>query len=146
MEREKGAVTEEDLNEVVTPGSSFLHVFDETRGGGGAAIIKEVRKWYAHTASDLLHMMNSGDEAWGADARQFLERFSREVGFDFFAEAGLLRKVANKALGSGKIARQGDYHSLKELENDLSQSVLSSEELAEISKLLRDYENRLGVR
>ncbi|MCK0096956.1 hypothetical protein MWU60_15375 [Yoonia sp. F2084L] len=86
-------------------------------------------------------MMNSGNEACVTDAKQFLEHFPREVGFDFYAEAGLLREMAKKALNSRKIMNRGDYHALMELENDLSQAVLASEELAEISELLREVEN-----
>ncbi|WP_338551078.1 hypothetical protein [Roseovarius phycicola] len=146
IDRDKGVVTEDDLNQVVMPSSFFLQVFDETKGSSSAAVIKEVQQWYSHTASDLRYMMNSGDEAWTADARQFLKDFPGEVGFDFYAEAGLLRKVADKALKSRKITNQGDYYSLRELENDVSQSVLSSEELAEISELLREFENNANVR
>ncbi len=88
-------------------------------------------------------MINSGDEAWAADARPFLEDFPREVGFDFFSEAGFLRRMADRALRSGKIAKQSDYHALRELENDMPQAVLSSEELNKISKRLRAFENNM---
>lgn len=146
IERDKGVVTEDDLNQVVMPSSFFLQVFDETKGSSSVAVIKEVRKWYSQTASDLFYIVNSDDEAWAADARQFLENFPKEVGFDFYAEAGLLRKVADKALKSRKITNQGDYYSLRELENDASQSVVSSKELTEISELLREFANNANVR
>ena len=145
IERDNGVVTEDDLNQIVMPSSFFLQVFDETKGNGGVAVIKEVRQWYSHTASDLLLMMNSGDEAWTRDAKQFLKNFSKEVGFGFFAKAGFLRKMAEKVLRSRKITNQDDYHSLKELENDLSQSLLNSAELAELSELLRNFENNVKV-
>lgn len=140
IERDKGEVTQDDLNQIVMPSSFFLRAFDQTKGRGGTAVVTEVRRWYSHAASDLMYMMNSNDEAWAADARQFLKNFHAEVGFYFFAEAGLLRKVANKALKSRKISRRGDYYSLIELENDLSQSVVTPEELADISEILRKYE------
>jgi len=142
IKRDKGTVTEDDLNQIVMPSSFFLQIFDKTKGSGSALVIKDVRQWYSHTASELFNMANSGEEAWVADVRKFLKDFQKEVGFDFFAEAGLLRKTANRALKLRKIANQGDYYSLKELENDLSQSVISSEELAKISNLLRDFENQ----
>lgn len=145
IERDNGVVTEDDLNQIVMPSSFFLQVFDGTKGNGGAAVIKDVRQWYSHTASDLLYMMNSDDDAWASDAKQFLKSFPKEVGFDFYTEAGFLRKMADKALRSRKIENQGNYHSLRELVNDLSQSVLSSEELAKISELLRDFENNVQV-
>ena len=141
LERDNGVVTEDDLNQIVMPSSVFLQVFEEAKGNGSAAVTKEVRQWYSHTASELFYMINSGDEAWATDAKQFLKNFPKEVGFDFYAEAGFLRKMVDKALRSGKIANQEDYHSLRELENDLSQAVVSSEELDKISEFLRDFEH-----
>ncbi|WP_424965100.1 hypothetical protein [Dinoroseobacter sp. S375] len=140
IESETGEVTEDDLNQIVMPSSFFLQVFEETKGRSGTAVVTEVRRWYSHAASDLCYMINSGDEAWAGHARQFLKSFQAEVGFDFFAEAGLLRKFADKALKSRKISTEEDYYSLRELENDLSQSVVSPEELVEISEILRFYE------
>ena len=145
IERDKGPVTQDDLNQVVLPGAMFLQAFDGTNGLGGSAIVKEVRQWYAHTASDLLQILDSGIEAWAADARQFLDNFQRDFGFDFLAEAGLLRKLADKALRSRKVSSQGTYDALRELENDLSQTVVSWEELTDISALLREFENGVNA-
>jgi len=142
LKRDKGTVTKDDLDQIVLPGSFFLQIFDDTKGSRCAEVLKEVRQWYSHAASDLFNMANFGEEALAAEANEFLKDFRKEVGFDFYAEARLLRKTADEALKLRKITNPEDYYSLKELENDLSQSVISSNELARVSDLLRQFENQ----
>lgn len=146
LERDKGVVIEDDLNKIVMPSSFFLKPYDETKGSAGSAVIKEVRQWYSHTASDLFSLIKSGDKARASDAKKFLKDFQSEVGFDFIAEAGFYEEMTFKALKQGRITSPEIYHSLKELENDLSQSNIGSEELIKISELLRDFEDRVKVR
>ena len=107
--REKGAVTQADLNEIVMPGSFFLDLFDATKGRRSQQVIKEVQLWYSHTASDLAYLAHAGDGgSAAADIRQFLAEFQVQTGFSFYAEAGLLEKTARKTLKRGKIANEND--------------------------------------
>lgn len=144
IEREKGIVTEDDLNQIVMPGTFFLEAFDGTKGRGRMSVLKEVQSWYSHTAGDLLLMKKSNDPIRAADAQNFVVNFKQEVGFCFWAEAGLLREMADEAMRLGKIADQDQYYSLRELEIDPSHSEISPDELSIISGLLRDFECQSG--
>ena len=141
-ERAKGSVTQEDLNEIVMPGASFLEMFDTVPGRGCLAVLKDIKQWYSHTASDLIYLSHVDGGAEAPAIKQFLKDFQNDVGFDFFSEAGVLEKVAKTVLKKGKVVREEEYFCLKELELDLSQTVLSAEDLDTVSALLRDFERR----
>ncbi|SMX30923.1 hypothetical protein COL8621_00188 [Actibacterium lipolyticum] len=142
IKRDQEAVSEEDINQiVVVPGSFFLQLFDDTKDSQCAQITEEVQRWYSHTWSDLSYMARSAEGGLEADVRQFLTDFRNEVGFDFHTKTGLLKKTANKVLKRREIANELEYYSLKELEHDLTQSVLSAEELTKLADLLRKFEN-----
>lgn len=140
IEHANGTVTQEDLNQIVEPGATFLEMFDATKGKRCASILKEVQQWYAHTASDLIYRANSGNTALTTAIESFFSAFRADLGFDFLAESEFLKTAADKALKAGKIANQETYYALKELENDLSQSVLSATEMDLVSALLRKFE------
>ncbi len=137
----KGDVRQEDLNEIVEPGTAFLEYFDNA-GGQYNQILQFVRQWYAHAYSDLCYMMNTGSEADSSEIHQFLKEFHNEVGFDFRSEAGLIAKIARMALKRGKITKEEDYYILKEFEDDLDQTILNGDEFDAVSDMLRQFENR----
>lgn len=139
VQRDKGMVTQEDLNQIVMPGSFFLQAFEETSDRQMRGVVDEVRQWYAHTASDLTYLARIEGEA---EIQAFLADFRKDMGFDFFSESGLVKKTADKALKQNKIANDKAYYILKELETDLSQTILTDPQMTEISDLLRAYEAR----
>jgi len=53
-----------------------------------------------------------------------------------------VEKTARKVMACGKISTEKEYETLVELETDQSLLLLSSEEMAQIGKLLRDFEER----
>lgn len=136
----KGEVTQEDLNQIVEPSENWLEIFDSLDDRGGRHILKDVQQWYAHTAADLNQLAQSGDPAHAAAVQAFLDAFRAEVGFDFQAEAGILAKLAKRAIKLGRIIRQSDYEALKELEVDQSQAVVDPNDMAKIAALLRAFE------
>jgi hypothetical protein len=141
IESVKGTVTQEDIDRIVEPGTSFLELFDRS-GPLYIQILKDVQEWYSHTYSDLCFLMNAGPEEVSSEIRGFLDDFRVNVGFEFQAEADLVAKTIKKSLKQGRITRESDYFLLKEVENDTSQAFLDRRELDDISKLLRRFENR----
>jgi hypothetical protein len=141
VKHRKGVVTQEDLNEIVEPASVFLEEFESAKGSQYLYVLRDVQQWYAHTASDLSFLSNQ-DALCAEAVHAFLIAFRTEIGFDFFKEADVLRKIATQVLKAGKIKSSGDYYCLVELENDLSQTVLTAEEMTQISRLLRTYEGQ----
>lgn len=139
LRRTKGQVTQADLNEIVMPGSTFLDLFDTAKGRSAHTILTEVQRWYAHTASDLAHIAALDDQAQ-IEVAQFFSDFRKTLGFDFFREAGLPRKIAQMAFKQDKISKHLNYETLKEIELDQSQTLFSQAELSKISALLRAYE------
>ena len=137
----KGEVRQEDLNEIVEPSTAFLEYFDNA-GGQYSQILQFVREWYSHTYSDLCYIMNTGSEAVSSENRQFLKDFRNEVGFDFQSEAGLVTKTIRKALKRGKITKNDDYYILKELEDDVDQTLLKGRDFDAVSDMLRHFEDR----
>jgi hypothetical protein len=145
LTKERVGVSQEELAcEVVMPGSVFLQLFDETKGKRCTEVLTDIRAWYSHTASDLNWLARSSDEDRN-DVRQFLENFRKEVGFHFHDEAGALRKLADRALKRGNIANEEEYYLLNELRNDLSQSILKAQELADVSALLNLFDGNAGA-
>jgi hypothetical protein len=142
LKGQRVGIPEEDLvGEVVMSGSFFLQLFDETKGRRCTEILKEVRVWYSHASSDLNYLANLSEKD-RSEVRQFFDDFQNNVGFSFHAEAGTLRKVADRALKRGKIGNEEEYYLLNELRNDLSQTVLKAEELASVSALFVSFEGR----
>lgn len=142
IELAKGSITQDELNQIVVPSAVFLQEFDNIKGGRCSCVIKEIQQWYSYTASDLFNMIEFGEEAISAEVSKFLSDFRIEVGFNFFAEAGLLGKTVNRVLEKGEIVAEVDYYSLKELENDQSQSLISATQQAQVSDLLRKFESQ----
>lgn len=140
IERDKGQVSQSDLNQIVMPAAEFLQIFDDTKGARCAHILRDVQLWYAQTAGDLFHFEKTADPKFAADIRQFFDDFRQHTGFDFYAEAGLLKKIASQTLKTGKIATPQDYDALKELENTVDQPVLEPAEMVQIAALLRKFE------
>jgi len=135
-----GADAKYDLDTLVEPGSSFLDMFEEHGRSVHSFIIKEMQSWYSHTASDLQSLKKQGDQALVKEIGRFLTRFKNEVGFDFFSEAGLVRKIADKVLIRGKLVNQEEWYLLKEVRDDVSQSILSENEVNKISDLMAQFE------
>ena len=142
IKRSKGTITQEDLNNIVEPGSTFLEAFDAAKGRYYRTVLKEVQSWYSFEAAELSFLANVGNEEWAADIRQFLSDFRREVEFDFYVEAGLLRKTVDKVLKRKRITKDDEYYLLNELVVDVSQVAVSPDELVAISDLLNEFENR----
>lgn len=146
LKRQRVGISQEELaGEVVMPGSFFLQLFDETKGKRCTEVLKEVRVWYSHASSDLNYLANLSEED-RSEVHQFLDDFQKDVGFRFHAEAGTLRKVADRVLKRGKIANEEEYYLLNELRNDFSQSILKAEEQADVSALLNLFENSSEAR
>lgn len=135
----KGGIRQEDLNDIVAPGTVFLEAFDKA-GGQYSQILQVVCECYAHIYSDFCDQLNAGDRAISSEIRQFLQDFRSDVGFDFQSEAGLVAKTIKEALKRGKITKDKDYFLLKELENDTGQTLLKERELDAVFKMLRDFE------
>ena len=140
MEREKGSVTQEDLNQIVMPGSFFLELFDQTNGNRCRDILRQVRQWYSVTATQLQAVKGSGDAVLAAEVDRFLQRFREDTGFDFHAEAGLVRKTIERALKENRIADETDYRLLKGGEDDGMLADLGPDDLGTLLQLLRDFE------
>ncbi|MGR3637764.1 MAG: hypothetical protein ACU0BK_17800 [Shimia sp.] len=137
---EKGDVTQDDLNNIVVPSSFFLDLFDQSKGVSGRFVIKEVQSWYSHTAGDLEYWRRAGGLYTSGDVERFLEAFQQTFGFSFWEVSGYLKKVANKVLRRGSVTRDEEFYALRELEADLSSSVITKAELKRLQNLLRDYE------
>ncbi|MFY0618481.1 hypothetical protein [Shimia sp.] len=133
-----GQVTQEDLNQIVMPSAFFWDVSEQA---SEKIALKEVKSWYGHAASDLRYWATSGNPELAESVARFVDAFRSEMGFDFFEEAGILKKLAKKALKQGRIANEEDYYVLKELETNLSQSDLKPQEMSALSDLLRDFED-----
>lgn len=136
-----GDVRQDDLNAIVEPGTAFLEYFDSA-GGQYGQILQTVQDWYSHTFSELCDLMNAGSAPVSSDIRQFLTDFRSEVGFDFQSEAGLVGKTIKRVLENGKITKKSEYFILKELENDVDQSLLKGRDYDAIASILRQFENR----
>lgn len=127
-----------DLDEFVEAGQVFLDRFD-TRPEHATFWIQQIQDWYAHTASELRHILQNGTQADVEATRAFLADFQAHVGFDFFSESGLLRRLANKALKRGKIADTDEYERLVEIVSDTSQTILSAEQTGKLDMMLAEF-------
>ncbi|CUH54314.1 hypothetical protein [Shimia marina] len=136
----KGEVTQEDLDLIVMPAAVFRDVFERSKGAARRAVLKEVQSWYAHTASDLQQWRVSGGLYTGGDVEAFLKAFRETQGCSFWEESGYLKKLARKVLRRGYIAREQEFYALRELDMDLSQSVLTEAEMGQVRALLTAYE------
>jgi len=137
----KGNVSQEDLNEIVAPSTAFLENFDNA-GYQYRQVLKIVRESYSHTYSHLCYLAHSDCEEVASESRQFLRDFRKEMGFEFQSEAELVAKILGQALKRGKIFQSSEYYILKELENDVSQTLLSSGDFDIVYEMLRRFENR----
>lgn len=102
--RRYGPNTKLDLNTIVEPGSCWLELFDECTSPAASSIIKELQSWYSHVGGELRYFLKNGDQATINETKGFLEQFKQRTGTDFFAEAGYVRKTADKVLKRGKLA------------------------------------------
>jgi hypothetical protein len=136
-------ISEQDLvNQVVMSGAYFLKLFDQTKGNRCKEVIKEVSLWYSHASSELNYFASLSEKD-RYEVQKFLDDFKKVVGFSFHAEAGTLKKIANRALKRGKITDEREYYMLNEVRIDLSQTILNAEEQAEISQMLQLFEDGL---
>ncbi len=142
LKRAKGSVTQADLNQIVDPASYFLEIFDATKDSRCISVLKDVQQWYAMTGSELHHILQVGNASTSTNVRQFLAAFAAEFGFAFFAEAGMVYKLAKAVLQRGVVSGHDDYYILKELEGDQSQTIISADDMSNMAKLLRDFERR----
>jgi len=138
IEQERGKVTQEDLNQIVVPSSFFLEAFDNAKGKSANFILNEVRQWYSHTASDFRQL--SANPAYAVEIERYLKRFKEDFGYDFFAASNFVEMTAKKVVARGKITTEQEYEALVELEKDPLQSIVSSEDMAKLVKLFRDFE------
>jgi len=127
-----------DLDEFVEPGQVYLDRFD-TQPEHAAFWIKQVQDWYAHTASDLRHFLQTGSQAEIDATRAFLAEFQTRMGFDFFSESGMLRRLAKKVLKRGKIADTDEYERLVEVVSNTSQTILSAEQTGRLDVMLSEF-------
>ena len=140
LKRQHTGIPEESLvGQVVMSGQNYLQIFDENKGKRCAEVLKEVRIWYSHTASDLNYFASLSEDD-RCEVRQFLDDFQKNVGFCFHAKAGTLRKMADRVLKHGKVKSEEEYYALNELRNDLSQTILKGNELTNLSAILNTFE------
>ncbi|WP_298909907.1 hypothetical protein [uncultured Aliiroseovarius sp.] len=135
LEIENGHVTQEVLDQIVMPSSFYLDVFDDAPDARCSQVLTEVRNWYSHTAKDL--PKQRGEK----EAQTFFDGFQDALGFDFHTASKNVRNVAEKALKQKQILNDEDYETLFELETNLSQHILNAEEMGQISRLLRLFED-----
>lgn len=140
IEQERGKVTQEDLNQIVVPSSFFLEAFDNAKGKSANFFVEEVRQWYSHTAGVFRQL--SANPMNKSMIDRYLHQFKEDLGFDFFAASGFVEKTARKVMACDKISTEREYETLVELETDQSLLLLSSEEMVQIGKLLREFEER----
>lgn len=139
-------ISEQDLvNQVVMSGAIFLKLFDQTKGNRCKEVIKEVSLWYSHASSELNYFASLSEKD-RYEVQKFLDDFKQAVGFSFHAEAGTLRKVANRVLKHGKITNEQEYYMLNEVRIDLSQAILNAEEHAKIDQMLQLFEDGLQTK
>ncbi|WP_421905128.1 hypothetical protein [Mameliella sp.] len=133
--------TEPDLNEIVVPGSEFITIFDQTRDARGArSILRDLQSWYSVTASELRRHLQQGNADLTEAVQGFLAHFRTTLGFDLMAEGGLLRDLATQAIARGYLRTEEEWHLLKELRDDTDQTVLEAAEMAEITRLMDEFE------
>ena len=103
-------------------------------------VLKEIRRWYSHAASDIQYMQTKLESDEAQKFTDYLAQFRRDVGFDLFSESGLVLKVAHKVLKRGRLVNEEEWRLLKEVRDDLSQSILTDQEALEISDLMDQFE------
>jgi hypothetical protein len=106
-------------------------------------VLKEIKQWYSHTASDLRFLQTKLNPDEAQKYTDYSKRFRCEVGFDLYAEAGLVEKTAKKVLKRGKIVSQEEWYMLKEVRDALSQTFVNGQELIKISNLMNKFEDAL---
>jgi hypothetical protein len=133
--------TDPDLNQIVEPGLSFVDIFDQTPDARGAKyILRDLQTWYSVTAGELRWHMRQGNPEVIADIRNFLDTFRSQLGFDLFAESGLLKKIAKQVLKRGHLTSEEEWYLLKELLDDTDQTILPEAEMADVARLMADFE------
>jgi|AVFP01.1.fsa_nt_gi hypothetical protein len=130
-----------DPNEFVEPGHRFLERFDR-QPEHAQFWIKEVRKWYAVTASELKGLLKNGSPNDQMAVQAFLDDFKARLGFSLLAESGLLRSLATKVLRRGRVVSAEEYEDLTEILNDQSQSIISDGEARSLETILVAFEHR----
>ena len=127
-----------DLDEFVEAGQVFLDRFD-TQPEHAAFWIQQVQDWYAHTGSELRYLLQNGTQADVDATRAFLADFQTHMGFGFYSESGLLRRLANKVLKRGRIADTDEYERLVEVVSDTSQTILSAKQTGRLDVMLSEF-------
>lgn len=138
VQREKGDVTQEDLDQIVMPTEMFLDMFESAGTHERKQVLDEVKKCLAYIACDLSEVLTSDDLLARDNAQSFLSSFREETGVDFFVEYGFLQTLIGKVVRRGNIASDEEYEDLKELEISLSSAAINEVDGAELSRLLRE--------
>lgn len=130
-----------DPKEFVEDGTAFLAQFDAAPGvSGGRYILRDLQTWYSVTADEMRWLMQQGGDEVVALFDDFREHFRAATGFDFFAEAGLLKAVAQQALKRGSLKDAEEWRLLKELRDHGDQVTLDTDEMNRLSRLMADFE------
>lgn len=112
------------------------------RPSDARTVLKMLREWYSHVASDIRAFQGQAQPAEAQKYTDYLKRFRRDVGFDLMSEGNAVRGLALKALEKGAIKTRRDWDTLNELRVDISQTILSADEMARVSDLMDAYEAR----
>ncbi|WP_422025563.1 hypothetical protein [Roseovarius sp.] len=112
------------------------------RPSDARTVLKMLREWYSHVASDIRAFQDQAQPAETQIYSDYLGRFRTDVGFDLMSEGNAIRGLALKALENGAIKTRRDWDTLNELRVDISQTILSTDEMARVSDLMDGYEAR----
>jgi len=129
-----------DPNEFNVTGASVMEEFDAYDGPHYAQFLKDIRSWYAATASDLTYFNKHGDQATRDAVSGFLTDFKARLGFSLFNEAGLWRRTVTKLLKRGYIANDQEWSILQEILNDTDQTTVDPDDLARVTAMTQAYE------
>ena len=112
------------------------------RPSDARTVLRMLREWYSHVASDIRAFQGQAQPAEAQIYSDYLGRFRTDVGFDLMSEGNAVRGLALKALEKGAIKTRRDWDTLNELRVDISQTILSADEMARVSDLMDAYEAR----
>ncbi|WP_370273588.1 hypothetical protein, partial [Pseudooceanicola nitratireducens] len=129
-----------DPDDVVEPGAQILARFDAYAGPHYVQFLRDIQTWYSVTAGELTWMRQTGDADLTQAVAAFLSDVQARTGISFLAEAGLLKKTADKVVKRGKIANDEEWYLLKDLLDDTTQGTVSPQVLSTLSTLAQQYE------
>jgi hypothetical protein len=129
-----------DPDEFVEPGAKTLARFDAYTGPHYAQFLRDIQTWYSVTAGELTWMRRSGDADLSQAVAAFLSDVQARTDISFLAEAGLLKKTADKVVKRGKIANDDEWYLLRDLLDDTTQGTVSPQVLSTLSTLAQQYE------